>query len=321
MRNFLVFILCLLGFSSACNAKWYSESAGIMGTNIYAEVWHEDAAVAEEALLQVMQEIERINQLMSTYIDTSEISIINKNAAKQPLVVSVEMFELLTLAQHFSILTDGAFDITYASVGYLYDYKTSKRPENNEIEALLDAIDYNHIQLDKKNTTVYFKHPNVKIDLGGIAKGYAVDNAIEKLQSLGIKHALVTAGGDTRLLGDRVGKPWIVGIRDPRNREKQAVVMPLHDTAVSTSGDYERYFEEDGVRYHHIISPETGKSTHSVQSVSIIGPSSVHNDALATAVFVMGLSDGMGFINSLRAFDAIVMDAERKMHYSNGLQN
>lgn len=292
-----------------------------MGTNIYAEVWHEDAAVAEEALLQVMQEIERINQMMSTYIDTSEISIINKNAAKQPLVVSVEMFELLTLAQHFSILTDGAFDITYASVGYLYDYKTSKRPENNEIEALLDAIDYNHIQLDKKNTTVYFKHPNVKIDLGGIAKGYAVDNAIEKLQSLGIKHALVTAGGDTRLLGDRVGKPWIVGIRDPRNREKQAVVMPLHDTAVSTSGDYERYFEEDGVRYHHIISPETGKSTHSVQSVSIIGPSSVHNDALATAVFVMGLSDGMGFINSLRAFDAIVMDAERKMHYSNGLQN
>jgi thiamine biosynthesis lipoprotein len=137
---------------------------------------------------------------------------------------------------------------------------------------------------------------------------------------MGILHGLVTACGDTRLLGDRRGKPWIVGIRDPRNKNKQAVVMPLQDSAMSTSGDYERYFEEDGQRYHHILSPKTGKSTYDVQSVSIIGPSSTFNDALSTAVFVMGLREGLGMINRIDGYDAVVMDAERKMHYSNGLQ-
>ena len=175
--------------------------------------------------------------------------------------------------------------------------------------------------LNEANTSVRFLHKDVKIDLGGIAKGYAVDNAIELLSKLDISHALVTAGGDTRLLGDRLGKPWIVGIRDPRNREKQAVVIPLAQTAMSTSGDYERYFEEDGKRFHHILSPKTGKSTYEVQSVSIIGPQSVYNDALSTAVFVMGLEKGIGLINALPEFEAIVMDANRRMHYSDGLQN
>ncbi len=292
-----------------------------MGTNVYAEVWHEDAAQGERALTEIMQEMQRINQLMSSYIETSELSLINSKAATQPVIISDEMFDLLSLSLHFSNLTDGAFDITYASVGYLYDFKEAKRPEEQQITMLLDAINYRHVSLDKEQMTVFFNHPNVKINLGGIAKGYAVDNAIEIVQALGIKHALVTAGGDTKLLGDRRGKPWIVGIRDPRNRDKQAVILPLYDTAMSTSGDYERYFEEDGIRYHHILSPKTGKSTDSVQSVSIIGPRSVYNDALSTAVFVMGLADGLGFINSLPEFDAIVMDAERQMHYSNGLQN
>jgi thiamine biosynthesis lipoprotein len=136
---------------------------------------------------------------------------------------------------------------------------------------------------------------------------------------MGILNALVTAGGDTRLLGDRRGKPWIVGIRDPRNRDKQAVLLPMENSAMSTSGDYERYFEEDGQRYHHILSPKTGKSAYDVQSVSIIGPSSTYNDALSTAVFVMGLREGLGLINRIDGYDAVVMDNKRKMHYSTGL--
>ncbi|MEM0910070.1 MAG: FAD:protein FMN transferase [Pseudomonadota bacterium] len=321
MYKILIFLACLFSIIGICNASWYSQTSGIMGTNIYAEVWHDDPAIAEKALTEIMAEMERINQLMSSYIDTSELSKINQKAAENPIAISDEMFDLLTLSLHFSNLTDGAFDITYASIGYLYNYKQAKRPDEPQISALLDAVNYKHVLLDKENKTVFFDHPNVKIDLGGIAKGYAVDNAIKIVKAMGIEHALITAGGDTKLLGDRRGKPWIVGIRDPRNRDKQAVVVPLYDTAMSTSGDYERYFEEDGIRYHHILSPKTGKSTHSVQSVSIIGPSSVYNDALSTAVFVMGLADGLGFINSLPDFDAIVMDAERKMHYSNGLQN
>ncbi len=313
-------LLLILVFSASLRAEWYSDSAGIMGTNIYVEVWAETPVQGQLALKTVMAEMERINQLMSPYIETSELSLINTSAGKQAMVISDEMFELLDKSIKISDLTKGAFDITFASVGYLYNYKENKRPDEATIASLLDAVNYKHIVLDKENKTVFFTNEKVKIDLGGIAKGHAVDNSISLLERMGIQHGLVTAGGDTRLIGDRRGKPWIVGIRDPRNKGKQAVVMPLQNSAMSTSGDYERYFEEDGKRYHHILSPKTGKSTYDVQSVSIIGPSSTFNDALSTAVFVMGLREGLGMINRIDGYDAVVMDNERKMHYSNGLQ-
>jgi len=315
-----VLLVLVLAFSASLKAEWYSESAGIMGTNIYVEVWAETPVQGELALRSVMAEMERINQLMSPYIDTSELSLINAKAGQQPVVISDEMFELLDKSVNISALTKGAFDITFASVGYLYNYKQNQRPDEATIASLLAAVNYKHIDLNKHNKTVAFTHEKVKIDLGGIAKGHAVDNSISLLERMGIMHGLVTAGGDTRLIGDRRGNPWIVGIRDPRDEEKQAVVMPLQDSAMSTSGDYERYFEEDGKRYHHILSPKTGKSTYDVQSVSIIGPSSTYNDALSTAIFVMGLREGLGMINRIDGYDAVVMDNQRKMHYSNGLQ-
>jgi thiamine biosynthesis lipoprotein len=318
INSLLLFLI--LAFSNSLKAEWYSDSAGIMGTNIYVEVWAETPVQGQLALKAVMAEMERINQLMSPYIDTSELSLINASAGKVAMVISDEMFELLDKSIKISDLTKGAFDITFASVGYLYNYKGNKRPDEATIASLLDAVNYKHIVLNKENKTVFFSNEKVKIDLGGIAKGHAVDNSISLLERMGILHGLVTAGGDTRLIGDRRGKPWIVGIRDPRNKEKQAVVMPLQSSAMSTSGDYERYFEEDGKRYHHILSPKTGKSTYDVQSVSIIGPSSTFNDALSTAVFVMGLREGLGMINRIDGYDAVVMDNQRKMHYSNGLQ-
>jgi thiamine biosynthesis lipoprotein len=315
--SLIVFTLC---FPFTIRAEWYADSAGTMGTNIYVEVWAESDTQGQLALKTVMAEMERINQLMSSYIDTSELSLINAKAGSGPMVISAEMFELLDKSIKISELTRGAFDVTYASVGYLYNYKKSERPDEKTIASLLGAISYKHIKLNKEKLSVEFTHEKVKIDLGGIAKGHAVDNSISLLERVGITHGLVTAGGDTRLIGDRRGKPWIVGIRDPRDKQKQAVVMPLESSAMSTSGDYERYFEEDGKRYHHILSPKTGKSTYDVQSVSIIGPSSTFNDALSTAVFVMGLREGLGMINRIDGYDAVVMDNQRKMHYSNGLQ-
>ena len=306
-------------FPSAVTAEWQQQTAGIMGTNIRAEVFHTDPLLRQRGIDAVMAEMERINQLMSSYIDKSELSRINVNASVAPVNISKETFDLLKLARELSELSNGAFDITYASVGYLYDYRNKQRPDDDTINELLSAVDYRHVILDHEQQTVFFASDKVKIDLGGIAKGYAVDNAIRALEKLGIKHALVTAGGDTRLLGDRNGKPWIVGIRDPRDEDKQAVVLPLQNEAMSTSGDYERYFEEDGKRYHHILSPQTGRSSSQIQSVSIIGPQSVYNDALSTAVFVMGLETGIGLINSLPKFEAIVMDKHRRLHYSEGL--
>lgn len=313
-------LLCVLCFMNAfAFAEWEKVEYSTMGTNIVIEVHHTSQSIRKEAINAVIDEMERINQTMSTYIQSSDISQINALAYSQDVKISKEIYDLLALSFEISELTSGAFDITYASVGYLYSYPDKAKPSDEQITSLLNAVNYKLVDLNEGNLSVRFLHKDVKIDLGGIAKGYAVDNAIALLRKKGIANALVTAGGDTRLLGDRLGKPWIVGIRDPRNAEKQAVVIPLEESAMSTSGDYERYFDQDGKRFHHILSPKTGKSTYEVQSVSIIGPESVYNDALSTAVFVMGLQQGIGLINALPEFEAIVMDANRKMHYSNGL--
>lgn len=318
IKKFAVLTL-MLTTSDSSQAKWQTLNYSTMGTNIAIELYHPNTEVRENAIQAVIAEMERVNQTMSTYIDSSDISTINRLAYEHSVPLTQEMFDLLTLSAQISKLSNGAFDITYASVGYLYRYRQKIKPTNDEISTLLEAVNYELVALDEASSSVRFLHKDVKIDLGGIAKGYAVDNAIGILAQMGIQHALVTAGGDTRLLGDRLGKPWIVGIRDPRSKNKQAVVIPLAQSAMSTSGDYERYFEQDGKRFHHILSPKTGKSTYEVQSVSIIGPQSVYNDALSTAVFVMGLEQGIGLINTLPEYEAIVMDANRRMHYSSGL--
>jgi thiamine biosynthesis lipoprotein len=312
-------LLWMLVYPRLSYATWFEDNQGIMGTNIHVELWSDSAQQGENAIQAVMDEMQRINQLMSPYIKNSELSQLNSRGSDMAVPVSKELFELIALSVEIAKETEGAFDITFASVGYLYNYRENQKPEPQQIDNLLKAINYRHIKFDINDHSIYFAHPNVKIDLGGIAKGHAVDHAIEILKTLGIKHALVTAGGDTKLLGDRLGKPWMVGIRDPRNQHKQAVVLPLADTALSTSGDYERYFEQDGKRFHHILSPKTGTSVYEVQSVSIIGQRSTLNDALSTAVFVLGVQKGMDLLNRTPGYDGIIVDNQRKLHYSNAL--
>lgn len=320
MRSWLCLTLVLGLLCTEAHGTWFNGQQGIMGTNIRVELWADSAPLGDKAVLGVMTEMERINQLMSPYIESSELSLLNRQAARSATVVSQELFDLIATALELSKETDGAFDITFASVGYLYNYRQNQKPTEQAILRLLDAINYRHVILDSHQRSVYFANKNVKIDLGGIAKGHAVDNALGILKALGIQHALVTAGGDTGLLGDRLGKPWMVGIRDPRNEDKQAVILPLADIALSTSGDYERYFEQDGQRYHHILSPRSGKSAYQVQSVSIIGPRSTLNDALSTAVFVLGVQQGMDLLNRTPGYDGIIMDNQRKLHYSKDLK-
>jgi len=309
----------MLIYSELLFAKWFEDSQAIMGTNVHVELWSDSVGRGEAAIQVVMDEMQRINQSMSPYIECSELSKLNNHATEGFVKVSKELFDLIVLSVELAKETDGAFDITFASVGYLYNYRENQKPQQGQIANLLKAINYKHIKFNVDDHSVFFAHPNVKIDLGGIAKGHAVDNAINLLKHHGIKHALVTAGGDTKLLGDRLGKPWMVGIRDPRDKAKQTVILPLTDTALSTSGDYERYFEQDGKRYHHILSPKTGESVYEVQSVSIIGQSSTLNDALSTAVFVLGVQKGMDLLNSTPGYDGIIVDNQRKLHYSNAL--
>ena len=156
--------------------------------------------------------------------------------------------------------------------------------------------------------------------IGGIAKGHAVERGAALLRNAGIRHAMLTAGGDTRVLGDRRGRPWLVGIRHPRLADEIVTRLPLVDEAISTSGDYERFFEEDGRRYHHIIDPATGEPTEGILSVTIIGPDATMTDGLSTTVFVLGTEDGLALIESLAEYEAIVVDASGQLSYSSGLE-
>ena len=216
-------------------------------------------------------------------------------------------------------MTGGAFDITYASAGHLYNYRRKIKPSAEALVEALPTIDYRYVILNKSDTSIAFRHDGVRVDLGGIAKGHAVDRAIGLLQARGIKQAIVSAGGDSRIVGDRHGRPWMVGVRDPRREKEMAAILPLSDTAVSTSGDYERYFELDGVRYHHIISPASGRPATGVRSVTVVGQDSTTMDALSTSVFVLGVQKGLSLVESLTDVEAVIIDDAGRMHYSSGL--
>ncbi len=315
-------LFCLLSITALpAPAEWYSREEAIMGTAVRVELWHEDATAARAAMRAVMDEMHRIDASMSPYKHDSELSRINREAAQKPVPISQEMFDLIARSIEFSQLSGGAFDITFSSVGYLYDYREHVKPTDAQIAKALPGINYRHLRLDPKARTIHYARPGVRIDLGGIAKGHAVDNCIAILKNRGITNAIVTAGGDSRLLGDRRGRPWNVGIRDPRQRGEVAAVLPLADVAISTSGDYERFFEEDGVRHHHIINPRTGKSATGVRSVTIIGPDGITTEGLTKSVFVKGPKEGMRLIESIQGVDAIIIDAAGRMLYSPGLRN
>jgi thiamine biosynthesis lipoprotein len=312
--------VCWLLAAAPAHAEWVSRTVdGIMGTRITVELWADAAAGGNQAIDAVMAEMRHIDESMSTYKPTSEVSKVNRLAAQQPVPISPELFGLLQTALDYSRITQGAFDITYASVGFMYDFRTHKRPTDAQIASALPAVNYRHVLLDAKAGTVRFSQPGVRIDLGGIAKGYSVDRGIEILQARGIKHALVTAGGDSRIIGDRFGKPWIVGIRHPDRKDEVVARIPLVDTAISTSGDYERYFDENGVRYHHIIDPRTGHSASKVRSATVIAPTATRTDGLSKTAFVLGPEEAMKIYNRLDDVDAILITPDGRVLYSKGL--
>lgn len=298
---------------------WMSRDEAIMGTAIRVELWSDDRAAGDAAIDAVMAEMHRIDEAMSPFKPHSELSRINRHAGAMPLPVSDEMFELLTRANEFSQLSAGAFDITYAAVGHLYDYRERVRPTDQQIAEARAAVGYRHLALDAKTHSVRFARDGMRIDLGGFAKGHAVDCCVQILRRRGIRHAIVSAGGDSRVVGDRRGRPWTIGIRDPRRAGEVVAVLPLEDVAISTSGDYERYFEAGGVRCHHVIDPKTGKSPSGVHSVTILAADGVTSEGLSKSVFVMGVERGLQLIESLHGVDAVVVDATGGLHYSTGL--
>ena len=321
-----IYVLSFYGLSFPALAAWHGDTQNIMGTVITVTLYTEDDAKGEQAIAAVMAEMHRIDQQYSPFIPTSELSHVNelapKATAEKPLPISAELAAIIQQANHYSELSGGAFDITFASLARYYDYRKGLKPTDAQFKELVPQINYKFIHLDAKNNTVYFDHPKVYIDLGGIAKGFAVDRGADILRQYGITNANVSAGGDTRVIGDKLGKPWLVGIRNPRAEDKNAVsiTLPLDNCAISTSGDYERFFiDKDGQRVHHIINPKTGKSPHGIISVSVIGPLGFDTDPLTKTIFIMGPEKGLALINSLPGFDAVVITETGKVLYSKGL--
>jgi len=298
---------------------WLKREEAIMGTSIVVELWADERAGGEAAITAVMDEMHRIDRTMSPYKEDSELSRINREAYDAPVPVSVEMARLIVRAAEFSALSGGAFDITYAAVGHLYDYRNRVRPSDAQLEEARAAIGWRGVVLDSQERTVRFTKPGMRIDLGGFAKGHAVDNATAILRRHGVAHAMVSAGGDSRVIGDRRGRPWTIGVRDPRRPDKVVAMLPLEDVSISTSGDYERYFDADGTRFHHLIDPATGKSPREIQSVTVLADDGLTSEALSKIVFVLGVERGMALVESQSGADAVVVDAGGTLHFSSGL--
>ncbi len=341
------FALCLLVALIALptRAEWLQAEREMMGTRINIELWAADVEQGETLIAAVFAEFDRLDQMMNPWNTESELARINRHAAKRSLVTTPEIVAVIARAQHYARLSDGAFDISFASAGQHYDYRAQKKPSKATLASATQAIDYRAIELNEAEHRIRFKVPSLQLDLGGIAKGYAVDRGIEILRTAGIQSAIISAGGDSRILGgegDAVAspvnsitgvntagsqshaqsspeRPRTVGIRHPRKDGEFAVLIPLANTAISTSGDYERFFIQDGVRYHHILDPSTGDSARDVQSASVLAPQAIDSDALSTTVFVLGVERGLALINSLPGIDAIFIDGAGKLHYSQDL--
>lgn len=283
-----------------------------MGTRAQVEYLAVDQGDPVPAL---KAELERINLLLSPWVEDSQLARVNREAADRPVTISPEFHQLLEKAAHFHELSGGAFDITFASAGHLYDYRNGEAPDADTLEDATRRIDQNDLML-LPDHRVRFQRQGMRIDLGGIAKGHAIDRCITLLRERGIEHAWMSLGGDSYVLGDRGGRPWQVGIRHPRSREEVALSLPVSDVAVSTSGDYERFFILDGKRVHHIIDPGSGKSAGELASVTVITDRGVDADALSTSLFVMGREKGLALANRLPGVSAIMIDLDGRVHYS-----
>jgi thiamine biosynthesis lipoprotein len=311
--------LCLGAAAAPAHAAWYSRTESIMDTRIYVELWDTSPKHANAAIDAVMAEMHHVDDVMSDFKPNSELSQINEHAAQHPVVVSPELYDLIKLSTHYSRITDGAFDITVESVWRLYHFRRHTHPSDAEIQALLPTIGWRQLIFNDRDHSIRFARPGMAIGLGGIAKGYVVDRSIDILKSMGIRHAIVTAGGDSRLLGDHRGRPWMVAIMDPWDLHKVVTMIPLTNEAISTSGDYYRGFVQNGKRYDHILSPFTGHSAQLVRSASVIAPTATQTDGMSKTAFVLGPQKTLAIIDGMPQYDAVLICPDGRVVYSKGL--
>ncbi len=294
-------------------------SLGVMGTELEIKVLGRDLARLEEALDAAVVEIQRVEDLMTDW-RPSPLMELNAAAGQGPIEVAPELATLIARGLRLGELTGGAFDITYAGAGKLWDFKRQPPvvPDEEAVRAALAHVGYRRVRVDLEKSTVDLPE-GMRLGLGGIAKGYGVDRAMAVLLEHGIEHGIVSAGGDLKVLGRKFGKPWEIAIRHPRDRERVLAVLPVSNTCVMTSGDYERFFDHEGKRYHHILDPRTGFPATGCMSATVVAQDAADADSLATAMCVLGPKRGLALVEELPRVEALLVGMDGKVHVSSGL--
>ena len=289
-----------------------------MGTRFEIQIVTGDTAAGREAIDAAYAEIDRVEQLLSEWRETSEISEVNRQASRQAVAVGPDLFTVVEQSVRISEITHGAFDVTFAGCGSVWSIRERRIPADREIDECLVHVGYRRLELDPVGSTIFLPTEQMRIGIAGIGKGYGVDRAAEVLEVHGIDGYIVDGGGDIRLAGSNVDRPWIVGIADPRREGRLQATLEPGRGAIVTSGDYQRYFEKDGVRYHHILDPATGRPARGSVAVTVIAPTAIDADALATGLFVLGPERGIETVERLPQVEALIFGPDLVVHRSSG---
>ena len=325
MRRSAITFFVLMLFVSGCarpGLRTVQKTEMIMGTDVSITVVARSVEEGGAAIDAGMAELRRLDAMMSLYKDTSEITLVNLAAGKHPVHVSLEMIEVVENAVKVSRLSGGVFDVTIGPLVVLWQMKLKEGavPTDKEIERIRPLVNYRHILIDKKASTIFLKKTGMILDLGGM-KGYIADRVADLFRKRGINNAVIAVAGDIWVLGHREdGKPWRIGVQHPREHDKTLAVLDLSDKYISTSGDYERYVIREKKRYHHIIDPRTGKPSKGVISATLIGDKGALIDPLAKAPFILGAEEGLQIVKKVGA-EAIIVDDQGKVFMTDGIKN
>ncbi|WP_233194475.1 FAD:protein FMN transferase [Aquimarina sp. I32.4] len=323
MRFFYAFLIWILISNIAISQEIYKRTLKLMGSRFDITVVAERKDSANYYIDSAVAEIKRIETLISSWNKDSQTSLINTNAGIHPVQVDKEFFDLISRAIQISNLTDGAFDISYASMDKIwkFDGSVNKMPSKEDIMASVEKVGHKYIILDKEKLTVFLAHKGMKIGFGAIGKGYAADKAKELLIGKGVKSGIINASGDMSTWGKQPnGDEWRVAITNPLNKNKAFAILPVIDKAVVTSGNYEKFIMIDGKRYSHIIDPRTGYPSTGIISVTVFAQKAELADALATSIFVMGIETGVNRINQLKSVECVIIDDQGNIHTSDHIK-
>ena len=301
----------------------HRETLKLMGNRFEISVVSNNKSRAMECIHAAVEEIRRIEKLLTTFNESSQTNLVNRNAGLMPVKVDKELFDLIKRSKKISELTQGAFDITYGSIDkrfWNFDQTMTSLPDALTAKKLVRLINYKNVVLDQNNMTVFLKEKGMRIGFGGIGKGYAAEKAKYLLQQMGIENGIVNAAGDLTAWGYQPnGKPWTIGIADPNVTRNAFSYLELTNTSIATSGNYEKYVMIDGKKYSHTIDPKSGYPVSGIKSVTIISTNAEIADAIATPVMIMGIGAGLDMINQLNGIECIIIDDADTIHTSSNV--